>query len=423
MATNLEKNGYLFDPGKGGKINRLEVFKQKIQQHKPFYTMDAVPVFFNPTAKLMAILNKLIKLWGQKTWNAKDQEEADAEYTKLTYYDFETKINGKVVKLKLADLSTDPDFGGFMPGEAPGRRAEKRVFVSLEGTRATGEKPKRGQDTGQIEAIKKTIGLPYVPVVIPGINTPRNPYKVTSCVWLDNPMTPKELNELGTLPKADFRLVDDKGNGVLYFSYKDNANVKQMPDGNWKIGKPAPTAFQQYSGISEKVPAINSHQEVKDFIKYCQIISRKKIVKTGEEKMVWPEGKRLACYIEDADLKRKAMFGVGASSGNKKFSIDNCQLVMQGRVEFKSLPGHKNVFSMTASHMVINAGIPTAFSESDPYCPVLAARKGDKRGAFGVDLVRFGIFPKGGSNWDFVSREEILKTIENDEKRIKNGAK
>lgn len=430
MATKIGSASFLKGDLRGGPYSKqfaykIQVVKQKLDTNANFYKgvestvggkkeLSVIPgkLFYPASKKGDDVKNLITSIIKHLLGGSKTRSKADPLLTKLLSTTFKFTPEGSKTSqdVTLKVFVNDPDFGGKLPGKKAGEFHEERIYISMEGVVAVNKKPRAigGKDTGQIEAIKQKLNSSYVPIVIPGINTSKNPYKVASCVWMDNPRNPQEINESGTLPKADFRFIDEKGQSILFFSYKANQGVKELSDGTFSWGYSDASAFQQYSGITDKVPGVHSKPEVQNLIKYVQYISKK--TKRGKEVYEWPKGLQLAVSIKDDELKRMAIFGLGAKGSNTKFGVDNCQLVMQGRVQIRSHPSHKNMFTMTADHMMINNGqhLPE-FDEASPYCPYFVQRTEKGRGVFGIPDIRICIYPKrkATGGYKFMTPQEI----------------
>jgi len=311
----------------------------------------------------------------------------------------DTKLIGKLLfkdakaknkTYKISQFKKTAEFGGKPP---PGGEAERKAYNAV---------------NAQIEGIMRKTGMKYVPVVIPGIND-RKPYRITSALWTEEYL--RSSPEKATLPKADLELVDDTGKSVIFISYKDNYGRRKKKNGTMTVGRADPKGFQQFGGMSERgSPEIYSFDIVQEFIKYCQLFYE------GKQ---FPQGHNIACDItgEGSELlKKKSIYGLGYGP-KASYGRDNCQLVLQGRIEFQTLGKY---YTVKASHTMINSPNSTDGMEGG-YSPILFVRANPGRGdSFGIKGVRFTVYPKGAANIkESVTRDDMRQTLAKVEKAKK----
>jgi len=160
-------------------------------------------------------------------------------------------------------------------------------------------------------------------------------------------------------PKSDFHFTY-KGRPVMFISHK--------------AGKKA-SDYQQYGGTTCKSgESICSHKEVIRFID--------QIKEKYPDGM--PPGVSLWKSIEDAELKKMALFG--ADYGGE-YGINNVNALYQGSITIA--PGENNTYILNALHVVYNGDIPEG-----EYTPVLYARySGSRGGNHGIKDMRSSISP------------------------------
>lgn len=153
--------------------------------------------------------------------------------------------------------------------------------------------------------------------------------------------------------KADFIVIDEKGDDIGYISYKAGSTSSD---------------FQQYSGISRLTgPRIYRDREVIRF--------RKRIVEegwdtiTGENKLI----SSVYIKIKNSHLKKCAIFG--KEFGRKK-GIHNVDFFAQGIpiITVKKSRGNINLILLFSKKLVANGRLTKLGADYDP---VLAARKGE----------------------------------------------
>jgi hypothetical protein len=293
----------------------------------------------------------------------------------------------------LSGLNTNVEFGGYPPGKSAGGDAEVSATVALDAI---------------VQAIKKKTGLPYAKIQIPGCSGPKG----ASYFKISKVLNTQKQTEESDFVKADITGLDENGKSVLFISYKDNAGRKKKKD-NEKfktLGKPLPSAFSQYGGISAKgSPEVHHTKQVQDFLTYLKIVYGTKGPRIPEG--VLPIGMRITgrgAY----EIKMKSIFGGNwvPKWTSDAFNSGNCQLVFQGRFDLECVnpksSKEKWIYRLkktSYSHFLVNNENCDPDKE-EGYTPILLARTGETTAAkqrvepvSGL-IIRAGIFPEKQTN-------------------------
>jgi hypothetical protein len=201
-----------------------------------------------------------------------------------------------------------------------------------------------------------------------------------------NPVTLKIQNKQYTnvvglvggihMKKADFVVIDNKGEEKCFISYKTGQTA---------------TSFQQYGGITSR-SKLDQHREVKQFVEDVEklgeeFFNRGKETyddKTNEKKVIKGDVYK---KIKDQHLKKMAIFG---PDYGKKHGVDNVNFVVQGTPQLR-MSG--NVVTLFFTKKVVENGNLNRLAGD--YDPVLGARKGESTRRIGrVKNARGGIYPK-----------------------------
>ena len=307
---------------KRGNISRLENFIDMMDTGKLFLT-----------TKGMVKLNK-----EQRT---KDGEKIDTKklFGLMQENGFSAQFSGvsekgSPVQLQYPkDFFKTPEFGG--KGAGSGTAAEDRYLKLFR------------------EEIQKTLQKeqkPYINLRIAGRTV-----RCADCI-----STPKGLSKRD--PKADFIILDEKGQYVAFLSHKAGSK---------------PQDFQQYGGLSD--PAFGSDPDVKKFIQDLQ-----KFYPNG-----LASGVSLMRPVKSKDVILKSIYGV--EYGGKP-GIQNVDEFHQGEMKLKKLG---QTYEITSVHKGTN-GDPV---KSSGYEPIYFARYTGDRGASIAGLfigkARIGVFPLG----------------------------
>lgn len=358
------------------QIGRLNTFIEMYRNRTPFEMVTGQPVTFEYEA---SVANQMLQ---QNFSSIKFKSANDPNKT-----------------YGLASIKKTDKFGGR---EKPaGNEAEGRAWNAL---------------IGNMRKIMEETGDDYVKVIVSGIND-SDPYEITHAVWTD-PYLAQHPNERGrTLPKADLELWS--GNKpVVFLSYKDNVGRRRNKNGTLSTGKADPRGFQQFGGMSASAsPEINAFPEVQNFIEYFRIKAEEHN-SAGRSGLWLPRA--CMCEIQSVKLKKMAMYGLGWQDGGG-FSRNNCQAVLQGRIEFSEVDD--DVYEVVASHMQVNhRGSNDGINDS--YRPVLLVRPNESRATKDFGGVRFMLYPYGGLGpCDVVTPREIVNTINQYKKKKENDKK
>ena len=176
--------------------------------------------------------------------------------------------------------------------------------------------------------------------------------------------------------KSDFVIINSKGDGVGYISYKAGDSA---------------TSFQQYAGIQKTAKKdgdvslfLSSDSEVKSFVSKMESFYNEN--KENKKEHYFDNGP-VYVHINDKRLKNKAVFG--EKYGGKK-SQDNVDFLCQGRPE---LSKNGNIIILKFNKKVVANGQITRLSGD--YEPVLGVRKAEaNRYLRTIPGVRGGVWTK-----------------------------
>jgi hypothetical protein len=162
------------------------------------------------------------------------------------------------------------------------------------------------------------------------------------------------------VPKADLALTNTEGEDVVYISHKHGSSPKD---------------FQQYGGISKFI----NHPEILSFIK--SIKNNKEVKQNGGE-MIRGGGFKRA--VKDETLILQALYGPDYGG---KFGKDNVQIICQGPLQLKKLPG--DTYQLTSNHDLLNGTVPR-----EGYAAYFIATFQLDRKDGGIKYCRIGIYPE-----------------------------
>lgn len=231
------------------------------------------------------------------------------------------------------DFFKTPEFGG--KGAGSGTAAEDRYLKLFK------------------EEIQKTLQKeqkPYIDIKIAG--------RVVRCS--DCISTPKGLSKRD--PKADFIILDEKGNYVAFLSHKAGSK---------------PSDFQQYGGLSD--PAFAGDDDVKKFIKDVQKFYPSGLV----------SGVSLMRPVKSKDVIMMSIYGV--EYGGKP-GIQNVDEFHQGEMKLKKLG---NTYEITSVHKGTNGDAVKASGYEPIYFARYTGDRGASIGGMFVGKARIGVFPLG----------------------------
>ena len=168
-------------------------------------------------------------------------------------------------------------------------------------------------------------------------------------------------------PKSDFHFRDVNGRMVGFVSHKDGSS---------------PTAIQQWGGITQRgEPVLAAHPETKAFVETCRQMFPDGI----------PPATTVARRIKDKNLKLQSVYGSGYSA-NARSSIQNVDLLLQGRVSLQNVSGNK--YRLVAAAQTHKNGEDLTGGNEPVF---MAIYKGD-RNNYGIKGARLVISAKGGRN-------------------------
>jgi len=203
-------------------------------------------------------------------------------------------------------------------------------------------------------------------------------------------ITANTVEKVKGVPRADFKLIDKEGKGIIYISHKDGMS---------------PKGFQQYSGMTGD-SNIAKHPEVIDFVETI-----KKYMPDGYTKDF---DSFYATPVIDPYLANLAMFG---NDFGGEFGINNCQVLMQGVLLLDDSSSYEGAYSMNATgHFLLNPQISKEKISKDTlgeYWPHLYVRRENKLSQYGVKGARFLII-SGRSDQSPKGTERYNKIKEND---------
>jgi hypothetical protein len=288
---------------------RVDKFIQKYESGEPFELMNRRTVNLQIEEDIL------------QTLKSKNRNE----YNKIRFTD--AKVKSK--KYKFSDFIKNVEFGGKPDGPAAGIDEEERQVANINAQLNEIMAKKN------VKSVKLKVGSKYYDVVRAG--------KVE-----------------GT-PKADLALFDEKGNEVVWISYKKGSG---------------PRDFQQWGGMTE--PEISVFTEIQEFVNQIQ----------EKYKGVMPRATTIAKKIKKDELKNRSVYGVNYTSPGKNLGQKNVSILLQGDIKLRQIG---NAHQMISNHTSYNGD-----SQIGEYEPVLMATyKGPDRNQFGIKGARFTIQPKG----------------------------
>ena len=385
-AKNISYNNAFFLPKKDDK-------KQVVKDSNGnviFESVSITPIAKTETQKILKQAIDFVNSYVLPTKGKSITKQGQAEYNKIHPKLKTLKFRGSDGKeYALSSFNTNVEFGGYAPGKSAGGDAEIAATYALDSI---------------INEIKKKTGLPYAKIQIPGCKGPNN----ASYFKISKILNTQKQTEESDFVKADITGLDENGKGILYISYKDNAGRKKKKD-NEKfktLGKPLPSAFSQYGGVSAKgSPEVHSAQQTQEFLTYLKLVY-------GPGGPFIPEGVLpLGMKITGKgayEIKMKAIFGGNwvPNWNHNSFNSGNCQLVFQGRFDVECINPRKKPsewiysFKKTShNHMLINNQNCNPDIE-EGYTPIFLVRTGEgkRTEAFSGLVIRAGIFPEAQTN-------------------------
>ena len=311
-----------------------------------------------------------------------------SETTYVTVYDTIIKVRamqgGKIAEYaKDAKKSLDDILNSLIDGKAPTNRFEKAACLVLllmdEKPEAIFWSPKDSlkKETMALDAIRGSLQK------LKQVNAAIHLVLMGELYSGGGNITQVDLEDVDKVPgvpKADFLFVI-QSNPPIYISHKDGKSAAD---------------FQQYGGLDN----LRDHPFAKEFLE----LIRKHV---GDE---LHGGDEFAIKIpaQHIDLGIRAMFGVDAKAGNKNWSPNNIQLMMQGEMQFKNAADHfgekfEGAYEVVPTgHQIYNpvlTGGKLQMSETDEYWPyIYVSFRNGQGGSFGFKNARFGIWAQGNKN-------------------------
>ena len=299
-------------------------------------------------------------------WTKKIEYEVENKIENEPYFDARGKIIGTCnAGVKLNIIEQTIHIKKFTGDKTPKKYAKvqiglKKAFLKLNVIRKpTGRKNVMEKEEDAINALNDALSKIGYPVNIKVKKTKGSGYYT-----FDNVV--KCGNVRGT-PKADFTLLNTKGQSVSFISHKASGGAK---------------AFQQYAGVSPSAGrVINEHVEVQTFLMSVIAFIKKDKLQNPIMKLI--DDKKLICY---------AVYG---NEYGGLFGVENCHLIGQGDPILKQDKREKDCYYLTWSDGYHTNG-DTKFQGG--YTPYITAVYKDGRG-FAYDGktyrgARIGIAPK-----------------------------
>lgn len=290
---------------KAGREGRINTFFDKIKAGEEFLLMSG----------------KLVKI----------KKDSDLETLAMSAYNSGNKKALGAIKFtsttgityKFADFAKSAEFGG--KGGGSGTVAEDAALADIQ------------KKLAEVLSTEKT---PYIKVKIGN-------EIVKMAEVISTPGT----------PKADFHVIDEKGNEVAWISHKKGRKAND---------------FQQYGGMTE----INDEAEVRQFANDV-----KKIL--GGKRL--PMKTAFARPVSAKSVALKTLYGKDYKAG-KASGRQNINVLYQGPMSFAKVGGN---YKITSNHTVVHGEIPSGDYECYYYC-----RPAQDRTQFGVSGARFFIVAK-----------------------------
>lgn len=155
-------------------------------------------------------------------------------------------------------------------------------------------------------------------------------------------------------PKADFNMIDNQGNAVVFISHKKASYKGASPDD-----------FMRWGGFVE----YKDHPEVKLFTeKLVEFLQKNNLTQI-------PPATKFIKEIVDNTLAQKLVYG--KDYGSEKFGINNITIAIQGDVKLEKQDDGS--YNLTGEHYYYNGDIPTG-----DYRPVLTGSYRSDRKMFGI---------------------------------------
>ena len=337
-------------------IKFIDIMISKIEERKPFTTVDGEPVYLKNDPDVIDKLRTLqyINSLTREQINSQTEEEKvklknDLERTKRLVF---TTLDGN--KISLSKLKRTDEFGG-----KPSDFYVKKENEALSNLSELVENAKKqsNSDSITIRVYSQTKGF-------------FGEYKGVTGV-----VTTGKVK--GIDPKSDFELTLKDTNRRIYISHKD---------GN------KPSDFSQWSGVTEKQgERVYKHPEVISFIDAVKA----EIGTNSEGEYIYPNGISYGRIITDRELQMMAVFGQDYKK-NGEGSYNNVDLVAQG--VFTLTPEESDsdeaVFILSAHHLIDRNDLDSDFPEA--YMPTLVTRFIGDRKNYGVKFMRATIYPLKG---------------------------
>lgn len=299
--------------------SRVAIFVEKIKNELPFGTVKG-PVKLDKKQKI-----------GNLTVDPKDiHYMMKGSGFKATFTGKHAQTNVKVTVTYPKDFYKTPDFGG--KGEGSGTAAEDAELTLFR---------------GELESTLAKLKVPSIKLKIGG--------RTVECAGIIS--TP---NPGGRAPKADFSIVDIKGNQVAWISHKAGTKASH---------------FQQYGGLSDDSWYHNNkdaQQFVKDLAAFRPegLSQKESIARVVKDK----EGICRAIYGKDFGKSQRGIHNVD------EFHLGNMKLQKKG-----------TIYEITSLHKGLNGDIPTGDFEAI-YFARYTSDRGAKFGSLFVNKARLGVF-------------------------------
>lgn len=174
------------------------------------------------------------------------------------------------------------------------------------------------------------------------------------------------VKKIDGTPKADFALVNDSGESLIYVSHKKGSTPKD---------------FQQWGGITEQ--RVSSNEHVLEFSKRAKSIIGESISRGFSLAQKIPNNKT------GIELRMLSTFGLNYDGPN--FDVNKCNVILQGE---PTITEFKDGFKLSAEHVHEFGDLPK--NEFDPALAIMY--KGD-RNNLGILGARASISPIGGRNF------------------------
>lgn len=299
--------------------SRVAIFVEKIKNESPFGTVKG-PVKLDKKQKI-----------GNLTVDPKDiHYMMKGSGFKATFTGKHAETNVKVTVTYPKDFYKTPDFGG--KGEGSGTAAEDAELTLFR---------------GELESLLAKLKVPAIKLKIGG--------RTVECAGIIS--TP---NPGGRAPKADFSIVDIKGNQVAWISHKAGTKASH---------------FQQYGGLSDDT-WYHTNNDAVQFVKDLAALR--------------PEGlsqkESIARVVKDKTGIGRAIYG--KDYGKSQRGIHNVDEFHLGNMKLQK---KGTVYEITSLHKGLNGDIPDG-DFTAIYFARYTSDRGAKFGSLFVNKARLGVF-------------------------------